>query len=97
MPTAVTAVFQLRAVAGTTHSIHPATPAPAEFGSVDQGAPPDGVLLFANGILGSAVGVHWSLGLSAAALTVGTGWFSLRGHKARAAREELRQVTRLSE
>jgi hypothetical protein len=36
---------------------------------------------FTVGLLGSAVGVHWSLGLSAAALTLGTGvagWHALR-------------------
>jgi MFS family permease len=36
---------------------------------------------FTVGLLGAAVGVHWSLGLSAAALTVGTGvagWIALR-------------------
>ncbi|GAA3539878.1 MFS transporter [Amycolatopsis ultiminotia] len=51
---------------------------------------------FTVGILGSAVGVHWSLGLSATALTVGTaiaGWFSLWSPRARTARAELRQAT----
>jgi MFS family permease len=41
---------------------------------------------FTVGLLGAAVGVHWSLGLSAAALTVGTGiagWYSLRGRRSR--------------
>ncbi|WP_020662572.1 MFS transporter [Amycolatopsis benzoatilytica] len=41
---------------------------------------------FTVGLLGSAVGVHWSLGLSAAALTVGTGiagWYSLGSRRAR--------------
>ncbi|WP_328606432.1 MFS transporter [Amycolatopsis sp. NBC_00345] len=41
---------------------------------------------FTVGLLGAAVGVHWSLGLSAAALTVGTGiagWYSLRGLRSR--------------
>ncbi|WP_239154167.1 MFS transporter [Amycolatopsis sp. FDAARGOS 1241] len=50
---------------------------------------------FTVGLLGSAVGVHWSLGLSAAALTVGTataGWYSLLGRRARAAREQLHHV-----
>ncbi|ATY09590.1 MFS transporter [Amycolatopsis sp. AA4] len=47
---------------------------------------------FTVGLLGSAVGVHWSLGLSAAALTVGTGiagWYSLGSRRAR----QLHQVT----
>ncbi|MFI5606274.1 MFS transporter [Amycolatopsis sp. NPDC051903] len=51
---------------------------------------------FTVGLLGAAVGVHWSLGLSAAALTVGTGiagWYSLLGRRARAAREQLHHVT----
>ncbi len=50
---------------------------------------------FTVGLLGSAVGVHWSLGLSAAALTVGTGiagWYSLWGRRARQARDQLHQV-----
>ncbi len=37
---------------------------------------------FTVGLLGAAVGVHWSLGLSAGALCVGTaaaGWYALRG------------------
>ncbi|MYW97463.1 MFS transporter [Amycolatopsis rubida] len=41
---------------------------------------------FTVGLLGSAVGVHWSLGISAAALTVGTGiagWYSLGSRRAR--------------
>ncbi len=47
---------------------------------------------FTVGLLGSAVGVHWSLGISAAALTVGTalaGWYSLGSRRAR----QLHQVT----
>ncbi|MDT8909511.1 MFS transporter [Amycolatopsis sp. PS_44_ISF1] len=46
---------------------------------------------FTVGLLGAAVGVHWSLGLSAAALTVGTGiagWYSMRGRRSRAALAE---------
>ena len=41
---------------------------------------------FTVGLLGAAVGVHWSLGLSAAALTVGTviaGWYVLRNNRTR--------------
>jgi hypothetical protein len=40
---------------------------------------------FTVGLLGAAIGVHWSLGFSAAALTVGTliaAVYALRGHKA---------------
>jgi MFS family permease len=40
---------------------------------------------FTVGLLGAAIGVHWSLGLSAAALTVGTviaAGYALRGRKA---------------
>ena len=40
---------------------------------------------FTVGLLGAAIGVHWSLGLSAAALCVGTvlaGVYALRGRKA---------------
>ncbi|HWD06536.1 MAG TPA: MFS transporter [Amycolatopsis sp.] len=51
---------------------------------------------FTVGLLGSAVGIHWSLGLSAAALTVGTaiaGWYSLLGRRARAARKQLHHAT----
>lgn len=47
---------------------------------------------FTVGLLGAAVGVHWSLGISAAALTVGTGiagWYSLGSRRAR----QLHQVT----
>ncbi|WP_409466766.1 MFS transporter [Amycolatopsis sp. GA6-003] len=47
---------------------------------------------FTVGLLGSGVGVHWSLGISAAALTVGTGiagWYSLGSRRAR----QLHQVT----
>jgi MFS family permease len=43
---------------------------------------------FTVGLLGAAVGIHWSLGLSAAALTLGTsaaGFHALRGQRARAA------------
>ncbi|QYN25095.1 MFS transporter [Amycolatopsis sp. DSM 110486] len=50
---------------------------------------------FTVGLLGAAVGVHWSLGLSAAALTVGTGisgWYSLWGKRAREARKQLQHV-----
>ncbi|MGW4483632.1 MFS transporter [Amycolatopsis sp. NPDC004368] len=50
---------------------------------------------FTVGLLGAAVGVHWSLGLSAAALTVGTaiaGWYSLWGRRAREARRQLEHV-----
>jgi MFS family permease len=41
---------------------------------------------FTVGLLGAAIGVHWSLGLSAAALTVGTaiaGWYALRNNRRR--------------
>ncbi|WP_326568336.1 MFS transporter [Amycolatopsis rhabdoformis] len=50
---------------------------------------------FTVGLLGAAVGVHWSLGLSAAALTVGTaisGWYSLWGRRAREARRQLQHA-----
>ena len=43
---------------------------------------------FTVGLLGAAVGVHWSLGVSAVALCVGTaiaGWYALRGRAATAA------------
>ena len=36
---------------------------------------------FTVGLLGAAIGIHWSLGLSSAALCVGTvaaGWYALR-------------------
>jgi hypothetical protein len=36
---------------------------------------------FTVGLLGAAIGIHWSLGLSAAALCLGTvlaGWYALR-------------------
>jgi hypothetical protein len=41
---------------------------------------------FTVGLLGAAIGVHLSLGLSAAALTVGTaiaGWYALRNNQRR--------------
>jgi len=40
---------------------------------------------FTVGLFGAAVGIHWSLGLSAAALCVGTalaGWYALGGGRA---------------
>jgi MFS family permease len=39
---------------------------------------------FTVGLLGAVVGIHWSLGLSAVALTLGTvvsGWYALRGRR----------------